>query len=55
VQFRPFTHKEAGEWLDGVADAPAGDVTLAELYRLRGDVDTIGRKPATPSRGGTYL
>ena len=54
VQFRPFTRREASDWLDGVAAAPSGEVTLAELYRLRGDVDTIGHKPP-PARRGNYL
>src|SRR5439155_9116525 len=54
VQFRPSTRREASDWLDGVADAPAGDVTLAELYRLRGDLEPIGHKPP-PARRGNYL
>src|SRR3954447_5050055 len=44
VQFRPFTYDEAGEWL---GDAPSSSLrpnehlTLAELYRARGDLDPI--------------
>lgn len=44
VQFRPFTFREAAEWL---GSSPPGTtsgehLTLAELYRARGDLETIG-------------
>lgn len=56
VQFRPFSHREAASWLDGAGSlAGAGEhVTLAELYRARGDVDTITTNTPTPS-AGNYL
>ena len=41
VQFRAFSHGEAVEWLGSSNGLAADHVTLAELYRARGDVDTI--------------
>jgi Domain of unknown function (DUF5925)/ATPase family associated with various cellular activities (AAA) len=54
VQFRRFTHREALTWLDGDGDAPPGEPTLAELYRARGDLQSIGNVRA-PAAEGTYL
>ena len=56
VQFRAFTHGEAVAWLGTSAGAGgiADHVTLAELYRARGDVDTIGNVTA-PRSPGNYL
>jgi hypothetical protein len=58
VQFRPFHHREAIEWLaelEPPLGPPAGDnVTLAELYRLRGDIDTIATR-REPTRANSYL
>jgi hypothetical protein len=54
VQFALFTPAQAAKWLAGAGKAPARDCTLAELYRLRGDVDTIATPRATP-RGSAYL
>lgn len=52
VQFRPFSRAEAEEWLHGVAPVPAGELTLAELYRARGNLDpvTAHRHPDGDSR-----
>jgi hypothetical protein len=52
VQFRPFAAAEAGEWLGAAVDAP---VTLAELYRARGDLDPIVSGDHAPARPGSYL
>jgi len=54
VQFRPFDRHEAIVWLDGVAAMPSESSTLAELYRLRGDLRPIenSRPTVTP---GNYL
>ena len=41
VHFRPFTRTEARAWLDGKGEVPGGDLTLAELYRARGDLDPV--------------
>jgi hypothetical protein len=41
VRFRPFTRHEATEWLQGEGRAPTGDVTLAELYRIRGGLQSF--------------
>ncbi len=65
VRFRPFTRPEGIEWLenparpaDGEESAgstlPAGDVTLAELYRLRGGLESFATE-RTQSGGGMYL
>ena len=54
VRFRPFTRHEATEWLDGHDRLPGGDVTLAELYRIRGGLDTFANDRVQPS-GGLYL
>ena len=42
VQFRPFSRAEAEHWLGGGTGVPAGDLTLAELYRACGDLDPVG-------------
>jgi hypothetical protein len=61
VQFRPFSHREAVEWLgEGGGGAPipssSGDhLTLAELYRVRGDLDPIVSADGEPERPGSYL
>jgi hypothetical protein len=52
VQFRPFAPAEAGEWLGAPVDGP---VTLAELYRARGDLDPIESADHAPTRPGSYL
>jgi hypothetical protein len=56
VQFRPFSFREAVEWLGEAppATGPSEHLTLAELYRARGDLETIGthREEARP---GSYL
>jgi len=54
VQFANFTRAEAVEWLEGAAPAPAHGCTLAELYRLRGDLDTIAT-PKSADSTSTYL
>jgi hypothetical protein len=54
VQFSLFTRAQAAEWLAGAGKAPSGDTTLAELYRLRGDVDTIAT-PRSALGGSAYL
>jgi hypothetical protein len=54
VQFNPFTPAQADDWLAGVAPRPTTDCTLAELYRLRGDVDTIATPRIAPNRSA-YL
>lgn len=54
VGFRGFTPPEASAWLGAGAGAGPGDVTLAELYQRRGDLDRIG--PAAEARPpGQYL
>ena len=66
VRFRPFTRPEGIEWLENPANRPAdgeesagsslpaGDVTLAELYRLRGGLEAFATE-RTQSGGGMYL
>jgi hypothetical protein len=54
VQFTLFTRTQAAEWLAGAGKPPSRDCTLAELYRLRGDVDTIATPRSTPG-GSAYL
>jgi hypothetical protein len=54
VQFTLFTRAQAAEWLAGAGKTPPRDCTLAELYRLRGDVDTIAT-PRSRSDGSAYL
>jgi hypothetical protein len=46
VQFRPFTRPEAETWLHGLGPTAGNELTLAELYRSRGDLD-----PVTAHRG----
>jgi hypothetical protein len=41
VQFRPFGRSEAESWLLGGGQVPSGEITLAELYRARGDLDPV--------------
>jgi len=51
VQFSLFTRTQAAAWLGDAGKAlPTGSCTLAELYRLRGDVETI----ATPRSEGDH-
>jgi SpoVK/Ycf46/Vps4 family AAA+-type ATPase len=54
VQFALFSRKQAAEWLAGLGSPPTGQCTLAELYRLRGDVDTIAT-PRSSGQGSAYL
>jgi hypothetical protein len=54
VHFALFTRTQAAEWLAGAGKPPSRDSTLAELYRLRGDVDTIATPRSTPD-GSAYL
>jgi hypothetical protein len=54
IQFTLFTRAQAAEWLAGAGKTPSRDCTLAELYRLRGDVDTIATPRSTPG-GSAYL
>jgi hypothetical protein len=54
VEFTTFSRDEASQWLDGAAKVPAHDITLAELYRLRGDLEPIGNERPLASTG-TYL
>jgi len=54
VQFSLFTRAQAAGWLAGGGKPPSGDCTLAELYRLRGDVNTIATPRSTPG-GSAYL
>lgn len=56
VQFRPFSFREAAAWLGAppINTAASDHLTLAELYRARGDVETIGTAPP-PERPGSYL
>jgi hypothetical protein len=55
VRFRPFTRPEGAAWLDGTDRLPAGDITLAELYRLRGGLETFVTERTQTGSGGTYL
>ncbi len=58
VQFRPFSSREAAEWLDGAGTsggATSDHLTLAELYRARGDVETIASHHDESTRPGSYL
>jgi hypothetical protein len=56
VQFRPFRRGEAEAWLGGVAPVPAGEVTLAELYRSRGNLDPVtAHRPLDGEGDGRYL
>ena len=60
VEFRSFTFAEAVEWLGGAGTVPSGSpsehLTLAELYRARGDLDPIvSGDHAVPPRSGSYL
>jgi hypothetical protein len=54
VQFALFTPTQAAKWLAGTGKSPSRDCTLAELYRLRGDVDIIATPRSTP-HGSAYL
>jgi Domain of unknown function (DUF5925)/ATPase family associated with various cellular activities (AAA) len=54
VQFRPFSRTEAQTWLRGETELPAGDLTLAELYRSCGDLDPVTAHRA-PEGDGRYL
>ena len=54
VQFASFSRTQAVEWLAGAGTPPSRDCTLAELYRLRGDVDTIATERPVPNESA-YL
>ncbi len=54
VRFALFTPTQAAQWLAGAGKRPSRDSTLAELYRLRGDVDTI-TTPRSTQHGSAYL
>jgi hypothetical protein len=56
VQFRPFSYREAAAWLGGPPPGTSSNehLTLAELYRARGDVATIAT-PHDDRRPGSYL
>jgi hypothetical protein len=54
VQFRPFGRTEAETWLQGAGAVPGGEVTLAELYRARGDLDPVAAHHH-PEGDGRYL
>ena len=45
IEFARFSRTQAIEWLGSTGSPPPGDATLAELYRRRGDVDTIATSP----------
>ena len=54
VQFRPYSRPEAERWLAGQGRVPAGELTLAELYRARGDLDPVAAHHQ-PDSSGRYL
>ena len=54
VRFRPFTRHEATEWLHGHSRLPEGDLTLAELYRIRDGLDSFANNRPQLT-GGLYL
>jgi hypothetical protein len=54
VEFTRFPPLEASAWLGGVP-APLHGATLAELCRLRGDVDPIGVEEGADLATGAYL
>jgi hypothetical protein len=56
VQFRPFSFSEATTWLGAPPSGATANeqLTLAELYRARGDVETIGTH-REERRSGSYL
>jgi hypothetical protein len=54
VQFSLFTRRQAAEWLEGRAEPPGRDVSLAELYRIRGDLEPIETTRPTEA-AATYL
>lgn len=54
VQFRSFSHGEAVDWLEGRGHGAGENVTLAELYRARGDLETIANE-RRPDSVGNYL
>ena len=45
VQFRPFAHR-GGDVAGRSGHGPRGELTLAELYRARGDLDPVNAHPA---------
>jgi hypothetical protein len=51
VRFRLFTRQEASAWLQGEGRAPSGEVTLAELYRLRGGLQSFANDRPHLSEG----
>jgi hypothetical protein len=54
VEFRAFSPTEAATWLGAAAAAPPDGSTLAELYRIRGDVVPVTAHTG-PQRAGPYL
>ncbi len=54
VRFRSFTREEAGEWLRGEGRVPAGEATLAELYRIRSGLEAFANDRPHPA-AGMYL
>jgi hypothetical protein len=54
VKFTRFPPGEASAWLGG-APAPLHGATLAELCRLRGDLDRIGTDDTGDLATGAYL
>jgi hypothetical protein len=54
VHFRPFSRPEAEAWLRGRGPVPAGDPTLAELYRACGDLAPVTAHHPQDG-GGHYL
>jgi hypothetical protein len=55
IEFGRFTRSQAIAWLDDAGSPPADDVTLAELYRRRGDVDTIATDRRQTGEASSYL
>ncbi|MEA2704778.1 MAG: hypothetical protein QOD63_2723, partial [Actinomycetota bacterium] len=54
VHFRPFSRTEADAWLGGAGRVPAGEPTLAELYRACGDLEPVTAHHAAEG-DGPYL
>ena len=54
VQFRPFSRSEAETWLRGRAPVPGRDLTLAELYRAIGELDSVSAHHQADG-GGRYI
>jgi hypothetical protein len=54
IEFRPFTRREALDWLDAPKGAPAGGLTLAQLF-ARSNQTTMISNDRAPEVHGTYL